>query len=94
MFVKSKEAKFYIVLEAKSLEEMRNLYGSSIATFHFARPDNLSECGNGKREFSQPECESGISVPGTFKLDHLQPFAPIKFWKFSNFCPFILGGQF
>ena len=24
----------------------------------------------GKKEFSQPECESGISVPGAFKLDY------------------------
>ena len=45
MFVKSKEAKFYIVLEAKSLEEMRNLYGSSMATFHFARPDHICQVG-------------------------------------------------
>ena len=34
---------------------------------------------NGKMEFSQPECESGISVPGAFKLDHLQPVEPILF---------------
>ena len=27
---------------------------------------------NGKGEFSQPECESGISELGAFKLDHLQ----------------------
>ena len=45
---------------------------------------------NGKMEFSQPECESGISVPGTFKLDHLQPVEPILLCKFSNFCTFIL----
>ena len=32
---------------------------------------------NGKMEFSQPECESGISVPGAFKLDHLHPVKPI-----------------
>ena len=34
---------------------------------------------NGKMEFSQPECESGISVPGASKLDHLQPVEPILF---------------
>ena len=49
---------------------------------------------NGKIEFSQPESESGISVPGAFKLDHLQPVEPILFCKFSNFCTFILEGQF
>ena len=40
---------------------------------------------NGKMEFSQPECESGISVPGAFKLDHLQPVEPNLFRNFSNF---------
>ena len=34
---------------------------------------------NGKMEFSQPECERGISVPGAFKLDHLQPVEPLLF---------------
>ena len=33
-------------------------------------------------EFSQPECESGISVPGALKLDHLQPVEPILFGNF------------
>ena len=37
---------------------------------------------------------SGVSVPGAFKLDHLQPVKPFLFPKFSNFCTFILGGQF
>ena len=32
---------------------------------------------NLKMEFSQSECEKGISVPWPFKLDHLQPFEPI-----------------
>ena len=48
---------------------------------------------NGKLEFSQPECERGISVPGAFKLDHLQPVKPILFPKFSNFFTFILGAN-
>ena len=34
---------------------------------------------NGKMKFSQPEYERGISVPGAFKLDHLQPVEPILF---------------
>ena len=33
-------------------------------------------------------------MPGGFKLDHLQPFKPILFWKIFNFFPFILGSQF
>ena len=34
------------------------------------------------------------SVPGAFKLDHLQPFKPILFWQFPICSIFILGGQF
>ena len=49
---------------------------------------------NGKMEFSQPECEIGISVPGAFKLDHLQPVEPILFLQISNFSLFYTGGQF
>ena len=41
-------------------------------------------------ELSQNECESEISVPGAFKLDHLQPVEPILFCKFSNYLTFIL----
>ena len=33
-------------------------------------------------------------MPGAFKLDHLQPFKPILFWKIFNFFPFILGSPF
>ena len=46
---------------------------------------------NGKMDFSQPECERGIWVPGAFRLDHLQPVEPILFPKISNFYTFILG---
>ena len=38
--------------------------------------------------------DRGFSVPGAFKLDHLHPFKPLLFWKFSKFFTFILGGQF
>ena len=38
--------------------------------------------------------DRGVSVPGAFKLDHLQPFKPILFWKISNFFTFILGSPF
>ena len=44
----------------------------------------------GEMEFSQPGCESGISVPGAFKLVHLQPVKPILF---SNLSTFILGAN-
>ena len=43
---------------------------------------------------SQYGWDWGVSVPGAFKLDHLQPFKPILFWNFSNFFTFILGSQF
>ena len=33
-------------------------------------------------------------MPGAFKLDHLQPFKPILFWKIFNFFTFILGSPF
>ena len=49
---------------------------------------------NGKMEFTQPEADKGISVPGSFKLDHLQPVKQILLPKFYNFFTFILGGQF
>ena len=35
-----------------------------------------------------------VSVPGPFKLDHLQLIEPILFQKILNFFTFILGGQF
>ena len=38
--------------------------------------------------------DRGIWVPGPFNLDHLRPFEPLLFRKFSNFFTFILGGQF
>ena len=38
--------------------------------------------------------DRGFSVPGAFKLDHLQPIKPLLFWYFCNFFTFILGGQF
>ena len=50
----------------------------------------------GKGNSSNPKSgwDRGFSVPGTFKLDHLQPFEPILSWKIFNFFTFILGGQF
>ena len=46
-----------------------------------------------KMEFSQPEWERGISVPGAFKLDHFWPVEPILLPKFSNFFTFIVGAN-
>ena len=45
---------------------------------------------NGKME---PECDGGISVSDTFKLDHLQPVELTLFCKIYNFCTFILGAN-
>ena len=47
----------------------------------------------GKRDSSnfKIEWDRGDWVPGASKLDHLQPFKPIFFWKFCNFFTFILG---
>ena len=61
------------------------------ANFYYPRERKAE---NGKMEFSQPECDRGISVPGVFKLDHSHPVEPILFSKFYNFFTFILGGQF
>ena len=35
--------------------------------------------------------DRGASVPGAFKLDHLDPVKPILFSKFYNFFTFIVG---
>ena len=35
--------------------------------------------------------DRGVWVPGAFKLDHLQPFAPLTFSNYSIFFTFILG---
>ena len=40
------------------------------------------------------ESDKGFSVPGAFKLDHLQPIEPILFQKIFNLFTLILGGQF
>ena len=45
----------------------------------------------GKRESPQSEWDTGVSDPGAFKLDHLQPVKLILFQRMSTFLPFILG---
>ena len=57
------------------------------------------EGNNGKWEFFQPKqwidkTDREFSVHWAFKLDHLHPFKPLLFPKFSNFFSFILGGPF
>ena len=44
----------------------------------------------GNSHNSRNGLDRGVSVPGAFKLDHLQPVKPILFPKFSNFFTFIL----
>ena len=50
--------------------------------------------GKGNSSNSRYGCHRQFSVPGAFKLDHLQPIKPILFPKFYNFFTFIVGGQF
>ena len=50
--------------------------------------------GKGNSPNSKTEWDRGFSVPGAFKLDHLQAMKPLLFPDFSNFFTFILGGQF
>ena len=46
-----------------------------------------------KRESPKNGCDTGVSVPGAFKLDHWQPVKPILLTKFSNFFTFLLGAN-
>ena len=43
---------------------------------------------------SNSELDTGVSDPGAFKLDHLEPDELILFHYFSNFLIFILGRPF
>ena len=60
--------------------------------FHTGRPIFITP--EGIHPTSKVEWDRGFSVPGAFKLDHLQPIEPILFQKIFNFFTFILGGQF
>ena len=53
----------------------------------------VGKADNGKMEFSLSEYDKGISVPGVFKQDNLQPVELILFSKFSNFFTFIVGAN-
>ena len=50
--------------------------------------------GKGNSHNSRNGRARRVSVPGAFKLDHLQPFKPILYWQFSICFIFILGGHF
>ena len=47
-----------------------------------------------KRESPKNGWDTGVCIPGAFKLDHLQPVQFILPKKFSNFMIFILGLPF
>ena len=61
------------------------------ANFYYPRGPIM---GKGNSPNSRNGCHRGFSVPGAFKLDHLQPLKPILFLKFSNFSLLLLGVQF
>ena len=48
----------------------------------------------GRFSNSKTEWDRGFWVPGVFKRDHLHPYKPLLFWKFSISFTFILGSQF
>ena len=50
--------------------------------------------GEGNSSNFKTGWDRGLSVPGAFKLDHLQPVEPLLLWNVSNFSTFILGSQF
>ena len=50
--------------------------------------------GKGNSSNSKTEWDRRVSVPGAFKLDHLQSIKPLLFRYFCNFYTFILGDHF
>ena len=50
--------------------------------------------GKGNSSNLKTEWDRGFTVPGAFKLDHLQPIERLLFPYFCNFSTFILGSQF
>ena len=69
-------------------------YRVLILEFHTGKPISFIPQENEKMEFSQPEWDRGVSLPGTFKPDHWQPFKPILFWNFPNFWLSYWGAHF
>ena len=82
-------------LQSVKLILSRNI--SNLSAFilgsQFLLPQRERKAENGEMEFSQPEWDTVVWVPGAFKLDGLQPVKPILFLTFSNFYIFILGSQ-
>ena len=50
--------------------------------------------GKGNSANSRNGWDKGLSLPGAFELDHLQPIQPHLFCKISIFSTFLLGSQF
>ena len=87
-------------MKVKKFEKFQNKMGlktcrwSSLNAPGIESPQSHSYWERGNSPNSQYGWDWGVSVPGAFKLDHVQPFKPILFWNFSNFFTFILGSQF
>ena len=62
--------------------------GMADVTYYYSWEQNMR-----KRDTPNIGWDTGVSVPGAFKLDHLQPVKPILFSKFNNFFTFILGAN-
>ena len=52
----------------------------SVSVAHYSYYPRGPIMGKGDSPNSRKEWDSGFSVPGLFKLDHLQPVEPILFW--------------
>ena len=64
---------------------------TDIARGYAAREENWMNWSSSNQKSGR---HRWFPVPGALKLDHLHPFKPLLFWKFSTFFTFILGGQF
>ena len=71
---------------AKKIQFLFSIHTGEANSYYPRRP--ILRKGNSSN--FQYEWEWRVSVPGAFKLDHLQPVKPILFSKFNNFLTFIL----
>ena len=100
---------FYFILGGLSVSDRRErtvpslLNGQSLLLYHYRsnfllpqREEGMKEQAlkMGKRESPKSEWDTGVSVLGAFKLDHLQPVEPILSQKFSTFLPSYWEVQF
>ena len=87
-------------MKVKKLEKFQNKMGlrgctwSSLNAQGTETPQSHPYWERRNSPNSQYGGDWGVSVPGAFKLDHLQPFKPILFWNFSNFWLSYPRGQF